>query len=156
MLPAPICLECRLVPRWSQPATPHTERVRRRRRERRAEYLEGKSCVRCGSTDDLQVDHIDPKMKTMHSSAIWLLSREKREAELAKCQVLCKPCHRAKTTAEQTRPTRHGTPSGYIYKRCRCDACRAWAAAYYQDYKRRYWRHDDESRIAKATAARRT
>ena len=50
---------------------------------------------------------------------------------------------------------RHGTASGYIYRRCRCDACRAYMAAYWQDYKSRSWRYSTEQRLAKSTAARR-
>jgi hypothetical protein len=40
-------------------------------------------------------DHVDPSKKTSHS--IWSWSPERREAEIAKCQVLCRPCHQLKS-----------------------------------------------------------
>lgn len=63
---------------------------------RRAEWFAGKTCWRCGSTDDLQIDHRDPRDKV--TNAIWSWATPRRDAELAKCQVLCKPCHQWKTT----------------------------------------------------------
>lgn len=78
---------------------------RDRWRRLRAEYLADKFCVRCGSTRELEIDHIDPSTKT--TSKFWMMGRARREAELAKCQVLCKPCHIKKTHLED----------GQIYKR---------------------------------------
>jgi 5-methylcytosine-specific restriction endonuclease McrA len=70
--------------------------------KRRADWFSNKSCVRCGSQEDLQIDHIDPKtkshlLKSLHNNAIWSWSEKRREDELAKCQVLCDPCHKEKT-----------------------------------------------------------
>jgi hypothetical protein len=60
-----------------------------------------KCCVRCGSTEDLELDHIDPSTKHSESKntsgLIWSWCTERREAELAKCQILCKSCHLTKT-----------------------------------------------------------
>lgn len=64
----------------------------------RAEFFAGKTCVRCGSDQDLELDHIDRKQKIDH--VIWSWSKVRREAELAKCQVLCGPCHKQKTRAD--------------------------------------------------------
>lgn len=88
----------------------------------RAEYLNGKMCMHCGSSGPLEVDHIDPALKVSHS--VWSWSAARRMAELAKCQTLCVPCHKAKTKAQRPVPE-HGTISRYgsIYK-CRCDLCR--------------------------------
>lgn len=88
----------------------------------RAAYLHDKVCAHCGSTGPLEVDHIDPALKVSHS--IWSWSAVRRAAELAKCQTLCVPCHKAKTFAQRPTPE-HGTISRYgsIYK-CRCDLCR--------------------------------
>lgn len=69
------------------------------RAKRRAAYFVDKICAACGSVDQLQLDHIDPATKIHHS--IWSWSAERREAELAKCQVLCKPCHDEKSAGEQ-------------------------------------------------------
>jgi 5-methylcytosine-specific restriction endonuclease McrA len=79
-------------------------------------------CVRCKSSEDLQVDHIDHTKKTSHR--IWSWSKKKLEAELSKCRVLCKKCHRKKTTLERgQKPARHGSKVMYNYG-CRCDECR--------------------------------
>jgi hypothetical protein len=43
----------------------------------------------------LELDHVDPALKVSHR--VWSWARERREAELAKCQVLCHDCHVAKT-----------------------------------------------------------
>lgn len=84
-------------------------------------------CVKCGSWDSLELDHIDPATKTAHR--IWSWKPSERERELAKCQVLCAKCHKAKTIAEHTKPLVHGTANGYKGKACRCAECRAWNAA---------------------------
>lgn len=82
-------------------------------------------CVKCGSWDRLEVDHIDPKMKSTHR--IWTWSKARRAIELAKCQVLCYACHLAKTIEQRGRVTTHATVS--MYKQgCRCNACRCEVA----------------------------
>lgn len=80
-------------------------------------------CKRCGSSEHMEVDHIDPATKTSHR--IWSWSKERREAELKKCQVLCRACHEKKSAGEKSIDIPHGTVSGYRYFRCRCDDCRA-------------------------------
>lgn len=91
---------------------------------RRAEFFKDKKCVRCGSRESLELDHIDPSMKVDHK--IWSWSQERRDEEIAKCQVLCKPCHVEKTGADIEPP--HGTNSRYTSKKwkCRCELCK-WA-----------------------------
>lgn len=78
-----------------------SEQKRRSQRERvtrrRFEWFSGKSCIRCGSNEDLRLDHIDPSTKIDHK--VWSWSQERRDAELAKCQVLCQPCHIWKTVS---------------------------------------------------------
>lgn len=68
--------------------------------KRRAEYFKDKYCVQCNSTQNLELDHIDRKTKEHH--AIWSWSQVRREAELAKCQVLCRECHLQKTKKEHS------------------------------------------------------
>lgn len=89
----------------------------------------GGKCAQCGSVDGLEFDHIDPSTK--FSNVSRLISSAKKEvlwAEVAKCQLLCGPCHDKKSTLDAgKRPARgtHGTLSAY--KHCgppKCDACR--------------------------------
>ena len=89
---------------------------------RRAAWLAGKSCATCGATDNLEVDHIDPSKKVTHR--VWSWSKDRRDAELAKCQVLCADCHDAKSLQEN--PPVHGTYKRYE-KGCRCEACHSVA-----------------------------
>lgn len=89
-------------------------------RKRRESYFNGKSCAWCGDTEDLELDHIDPNMKTSHR--IWSWSEERRAAELAKCQPLCTPCHMQKTMSEKC-TAKHGTISMHKLG-CRCDPCK--------------------------------
>ena len=72
-------------------------------RRRRREAIEGKSCVQCGSTEDLEFHHSDPGTKLSHR--IWSCSQERLESELAKCVVLCDPCHNALHAAGRRRRT---------------------------------------------------
>lgn len=100
---------------------------------RRAEWIEkkGGKCVRCGETDGLQFDHIDPATKTFTISKLWSLSNAKIEAELRKCQILCVPCHKDKTRAETT-PFSHGTWYAAYNKKCKCDDCASYRRWYNQ------------------------
>lgn len=109
------------------PHTPETrERAYRKMRQNRKDFFLNKVCVKCGSNEDLELDHIDPDKKKSHN--IWSWSKVKREEEISKCQVLCKKCHRKKTNEYLnkifTKKIVHGTASGYEHKGCRCDACR--------------------------------
>lgn len=89
----------------------------------RADYMVGKFCVHCGSTNSLEVDHVDPEQKVSHR--IWSWSAARRTAELAKCQILCTDCHLTKTL-EQRKIPEHGTVSRYSGKqKCRCEPCKA-------------------------------
>lgn len=87
---------------------------------RRAWLAANGPCVKCGGTTKLQVDHIDPNKKDSHR--IWSWSLPRREAELAKCQVLCAKCHDLKTRGVR----QHGTQAMYRRLGCRCEKCRAW------------------------------
>lgn len=89
---------------------------------RDAWFAENGPCVNCGSWEQLELDHIDPKTKV--TSHVWSWSEKRRIEELAKCQVLCSVCHLRKTKAERKPTLIHGTYYGYNKARCRCDACR--------------------------------
>jgi 5-methylcytosine-specific restriction endonuclease McrA len=68
---------------------------------RRAAWFEGKVCAECGNAENLELDHIDPKLKVNHK--IWSWSAERREAELIKCRPLCCDCHKKKSAKEVAR-----------------------------------------------------
>lgn len=66
---------------------------------RRAKWFEENGpCAKCGSWDNLELDHIDRTTKVTH--AVWSWSEKKRSEELEKCQVLCCDCHRKKSVQE--------------------------------------------------------
>lgn len=99
------------------------EYQRRHIAQRRADWLaKNGPCVRCGSWDDLEVDHKDRTKKVSHN--VWSWSAVRREAELAKCQVLCHPCHVDKTWTEDFERAQHGTDAMYSKGKCRCLPCR--------------------------------
>lgn len=112
-------------------------RSRYARLRAKAEQALGGKCVRCPATTGLEFDHIDPSTKSYIITAI-LTHPRKLEAELAKCQLLCGPCHKQKSIADAgKRPARgqHGTLSGYRY--CHCTRCRKAQADYCREWKRR-------------------
>lgn len=93
-------------------------------RRRRTEWInENGPCKKCGTWNNLEVDHIDPNLKTIKPSSLWSRSLEIRLKELANCQVLCKSCHLEKTLAERPK-AQHGTVNMYDDHACRCDECR--------------------------------
>jgi len=96
------------------------EYVRKWAAKRRADFFDGKSCVRCGSVDRLELDHIDRNTKVTNS--IWTFSEKRREQEIAKCQVLCYTCHKEKTKDERAGDRKHGRTM-YKYG-CRCGVCK--------------------------------
>ena len=94
-------------------------------KKRRDDWIEsqGGLCVICGSTEELEVDHIDRETKLCNPRLVWSRNQAFREAELAKCQVLCSDCHQKKTTKENTRPVEHGSYRRGYSTGCKCDAC---------------------------------
>lgn len=100
------------------------EHQRKWRQGRRDAWLkEHGPCAECGATEKLEVDHIDPRQKVSHN--LWSWSEARRNAELAKCQVLCEDCHMAKTISQMKRAD-HGGPAMYQRYNCRCELCRKW------------------------------
>lgn len=97
-------------------------------KKRRDDYFKDKSCRKCGATDRLQLDHVDPTKKVSHN--IWSWSAKRRDVELAKCQVLCDPCHKAKSKSQLLithgfKAMRHGSP-GMYRQGCRCGLCKLY------------------------------
>lgn len=96
---------------------------------RRAKYLDGKACTRCGGLEDLMYHHRDPTVKEDHR--IWSWAKVRLEAELKKCIVLCRTCH-----GFVHRTCQHGTRNMYSYHGCRCPACTEAATAYHRRRRR--------------------
>lgn len=102
-----------------------------------AKIFLGGVCVRCGSYDFLELDHIDPSTKKWTVSAISWMSESGFWDEVKKCQLLCETCHIQKTREDRgsknARET-HGTLSSYRY--CKCVECRyaksQWSKRYYK------------------------
>lgn len=88
----------------------------------------GGKCVRCGATENLEFDHIDPSTKVFAVCAGLDKAWDVLVEEASKTQLLCKPCHVAKG-AEDRPELRHGTYYVYWYWNCRCDLCKAANAA---------------------------
>lgn len=72
---------------------------RQKKRQRCIEYLGGK-CVGCGTTENLQFDHLDRSQKQHNISRIVDWKFERIVPELDKCRLLCDDCHQIKTRAE--------------------------------------------------------
>lgn len=107
------------------------------REEMKAKSLEylGGVCTKCGATENLEFDHINPEDVSFRIGARFNKSWASIKKELDKCQLLCNSCHWEKTRKERglNQPA-HGTTSYYQNYGCRCIECKAsWA-----EYKRRY------------------
>ena len=73
-------------------------------REIRRQYMleqKGHMCCKCGSTENLEFDHIDPSLKTSRQSfmSMGLLTIEKN---LDNIQVLCHDCHKERTGKQKS------------------------------------------------------
>jgi hypothetical protein len=109
--------------------------------QRRSEAIEtlGGRCSVCGSTEELEIDHIDPSLKSFDISKLWSVSKKRFLAELEKCQALCKLHHIEKTRREQS-VDHGGGVSGK--KNCKCPPCRDKKAAYMVEYMAAYVRKE--------------
>lgn len=97
----------------------------------------GGVCVECGSKENLELDHIDPKTKLFTSEKLLNVSKKKWDKEVKKLQVLCKVCHNIKTIKENGKilvkgMNTHGTLSSYRY--CRCSVCKKAKSEYMKKY----------------------
>lgn len=107
--------------------------------KRRAEFFNGKVCAECGGDEQLELDHIDPTAKMTHR--VWSMSDARREAEIAKCQVLCYDCHKRKSREQLPitrgfKAFRHGTAAMYKEHGCRCGKCKLWRRNKYRERER--------------------
>lgn len=102
---------------------------------RRAAFFADKTCIDCGTAEQLELDRRDPDEKVNHR--VWSSASARREAELAKYDVRCTSCRRNRLAEHQMR---HGTRGRYE-KGCRCLACKqakSWRNARYRE------QHQDE------------
>ena len=98
-----------------------------KKRRAKAEARLGGKCIVCGSTEELEFDHIDPSTKTTTIGRASSMNDEKFWKEVDKCQLLCVVHHRSKTSSEQS--VEHGGGlSGK--KNCKCKPCRKIKAKY--------------------------
>ena len=105
--------------------------------KRRAEWKAAHGpCVECRSWERLEIHHKDPRQKVTHN--VWSYRKQRREAELKKCEVLCRDCHRKKTN-EYRRSNYvmiHATIGAYRHG-CRCELCRMYFAGVRKSYPSR-------------------
>lgn len=84
-------------------ANNNRDELNRKRRERKATHKKymidmlGGCCVGCGTTENLQFDHIDRTTKSCNVASLLAGKLEKLVEEAQKCQLLCETCHRHKT-----------------------------------------------------------
>ena len=100
----------------------------------------GEKCVKCGSVEDLEIDHIENLHDKIPISKFWGIALDRLLVELEGCQLLCGGCHTEKSVKERghRRGFRHGTL--YCYKRggCRCDLCVGVNGKKSREYMKRY------------------
>jgi hypothetical protein len=83
------------------------ERLVSRQIERRKELLIeakeklGGCCVSCGTEDNLEFDHIDDSIKSENVGNAVRHNRDTFWNEVCKCQLMCKDCHKRRTTAQK-------------------------------------------------------
>ena len=118
-----------------------------RRACRRAQLIKllGGACVRCGTTESLEFDHIVPGSQSFRISG-KALDKPWTDllAEVEKCQLLCSSCHRAKSkecgetgggwnkgmtfaggwVSRDLISYGHGTAWYYQEKKCKCPDCK--------------------------------
>ena len=63
----------------------------------------GGRCARCGSTENLEFDHIDRTTKSFNIAKIAKRKFESIKDELDKCELLCSTCHKLKSKEELQR-----------------------------------------------------
>lgn len=103
---------------------------------KRDELLEilGRECVECGSDEHIEMDHVDPAEKEYSILSRWNRPTAELLPELAKCQPLCRDCHKRKSDSELA--AGHG--GGRSGKRnCKCAPCKERKNEYMREWKRR-------------------
>lgn len=109
-----------------------------KRRNWAIKHLGGK-CVDCGSTENLEFDHVDPSTKSYPISHHWNQNWEIFVAEVDKCELRCTECHVKKSIKNGDIPPRatHGTPAMYRHHGCRCVECTKANSSMQKEYRER-------------------
>ena len=95
----------------------------------------GGKCVVCGSTENLDTHHLDPSTKSFDLSTRHSLPWAVVCEEIKKCELRCGDHHK------DVHAPKHGTPSCYKNRKCRCEPCRlAWNEAC------KKWKKDSRAR----------
>jgi len=97
----------------------------------------GGVCAECGSSHDLQIDHVDKSKKTLDVGSMWGVNATDFWKGILKCQLLCRGCHGDKTIRERgfkKAKGNHGTESTYRY--CHCDVCRRAHTAAQREWRK--------------------
>ena len=92
-----------------------------KRRKKIIDYLGGK-CIKCGSKEKLEIDHINANEKVCNVKDNLTFKTMKEEID--KCQVLCYDCHKEKSISER-KPFIHGSRYGWQKKHCKCNDCQS-------------------------------
>lgn len=110
-----------------------------RRSKRRNDLIKlfGGKCKTCGSTEELEFNHLDRTAKLFNLSGSALdKSWQTILEEAAKCELVCNRCHLAYTREQyaageivphnkNTAPYVHGTMRCYQETGCKCSPCKA-------------------------------
>lgn len=114
----------------------YREYQRRRYHERRTDAIQilGGKCIFCGSTEELEIDHIVADTKIYEFTYITKLSYANFLKHLQDCWLLCHECHAEKTRICKDKGIvdHGGGISGK--KNCKCELCKAKMAEYMHDY----------------------
>ncbi len=94
----------------------------------------GNICSSCGSSEQLEFDHINPEEKSFNISRMWSFSDSIIQAELEKCQLLCRECHKQKHASSFP----CGTAQRY-WVGCKCSPCTAANTKHSRGYKKNRW-----------------
>ena len=128
--------------------------IKARRQWRREQLVAmlGSACVRCGATEDLEFDHIDPATKRFAVGSSMSRAWDELVEEALKCQLLCRSCHREKAVEDRPEPAH--SYYRYWYYGCRCAVCRAANAAKSARLRaRRHGVNDDSAVTPRSSSA---
>lgn len=121
--------------------------LRNRYARQREEFIHhlGGCCVICGTTEELEIDHIDPREKSFDIGRLWPVAKlPDVYEELKKCQLLCRFHHIEKTKSDyesgklvRSNSFTHGTLYGFMKKKCTCEQCERRKQQYYKERNKR-------------------